>query len=72
MEKSCVKMKNFTKSKNNFGYVHVLTPIGITEKAALTHRFLRTKMDEYEALKAEIKALRSEIERSGEEEIKKV
>jgi len=33
------------------------------EKAAITHRFLQRKMEEYEALKAEIEALRSEIER---------
>ncbi|QHE95147.1 MarR family EPS-associated transcriptional regulator [Pandoraea fibrosis] len=67
MEKGLVKMKNFANSKNKFGYVYVLTPTGISEKAAITHRFLQRKMDEYEALKAEIEALRSEVEKSGEE-----
>ena len=62
MEKGMVKMKNFANSKNKFGYVYVLTPTGITEKAAITHRFLQRKMNEYEALKAEIEALRSEVE----------
>jgi len=56
-----VKMKNFAKSKNKFGYVYVLTPSGVAEKAAITHRFLQRKMDEYEALKVEIDALRSEV-----------
>ena len=54
MEKGLVKMKNFAHSKNKFGYVYVLTPSGIAEKATITHRFLQRKMNEYEALKAEI------------------
>ena len=71
MEKGLVKMKNFANSKNKFGYVYELTPTGIAEKAAITHRFLQRKMDEYEALKAEIEALRSEVEKSGGEETQK-
>jgi EPS-associated MarR family transcriptional regulator len=67
MEKGMVKMKNFATSKNKFGYVYVLTPTGMAEKAAITHRFLQRKMDEYEALKAEIEALRSEVEKPGGE-----
>jgi len=61
MEKGLVKMKNFAHSKNKFGYVYVLTPTGMADKAAITHRFLQRKMDEYEALKAEIEILRSEV-----------
>ncbi len=60
MEKGLVKMQNFQQSKNKFGYVYVLTPRGIAEKAALTNRFLRRKMEEYEALKAEIEALKKD------------
>ena len=67
MEKGLVKMKNFANSKNKFGYVYVLTPTGMAEKAAITHRFLQRKMDEYEALKAEIEALRLEVEKPGEQ-----
>ena len=63
MEKGLVKMKNFANSKNKFGYVYALTPTGVTEKAAITHRFLQRKMGEYEALKAEIEALRSEVDK---------
>jgi hypothetical protein len=58
-----VKIKNFATSKNKFGYVYVLTPTGMAEKADLTHRFLQRKMDEYKALKAEIDALWSEVEK---------
>ena len=39
----------------------------MAEKAAITHRFLKRKIDEYEALKAEIEALRFEVEKSGGE-----
>lgn len=72
MEKGLVKMKNFTSSKNKFGYVYVLTPSGVAEKAAVTHRFLKRKMEEYEALRAEIEALRSEAEIRGDEGVQKV
>jgi EPS-associated MarR family transcriptional regulator len=60
MEKGLVKMKNFAGSKNKFGYVYVLTPSGMAEKATITHRFLQRKMEEYEALRAEIEALQTE------------
>jgi len=61
MEKGLVKMNNFANSKNKFGYVYVLTPSGIAEKAALTRRFLQRKISEYEALRLEIEALKSEV-----------
>ncbi len=60
MEKGLVKMQNFQQSKNKFGYVYVLTPRGISEKAALTNRFLKRKMEEYDALKAEIELLKKD------------
>ena len=61
MDKGWVKMQNFSQSKNKFGYVYMLTPHGMAEKAALTGRFLQRKMEEYEALKAEIEMLRAEV-----------
>ena len=60
MEKGWVKMQNFQNSKNKFKYVYLLTPQGIAEKVALTSRFLDRKMQEYEALKAEIETLRED------------
>jgi EPS-associated MarR family transcriptional regulator len=59
-EKGLVKMKNFASSKNKFGYVYVLTPTGITEKAKIAHHFLLRKMEEYEALRIEIDQLKSD------------
>jgi EPS-associated MarR family transcriptional regulator len=61
MEKGWVKMKNFIHSKNKFGYVYVLTPTGIAERAELTSKFLARKVAEYETLKHEIEVLKAEV-----------
>ncbi len=61
VEKGWLKMQNFSKSTNKLGYAYILTPIGIAEKAALTGRFLKRKMQEYEDLKAEIEALQMDM-----------
>lgn len=60
--KGWVKMQNFGLSKNKFGYVYILTPRGVAERAALTKEFLKRKMEEYDALKREIDSLKSEVE----------
>jgi len=43
----------------------LLTPAGVSEKAALTARFLKRKIVEYEQLKAEIKSLQLEVSGNG-------
>ncbi len=68
MKKGWVKMKNFIHSKNKFGYVYVLTPTGIVERAELTSKFLVRKVAEYETLKHEIEVLRSEVDGRKETE----
>jgi len=60
VEKGHIKMQNFREAEDKRKYVYLLTPKGIAEKTALTGRFLQRKMREYEALKAEIEAVRSE------------
>lgn len=60
MEKGFVKLENFQNSKHKFKYVYVLTPAGMAQKMAMTAHFLRRKMEEYEALKVEIEALKAE------------
>jgi EPS-associated MarR family transcriptional regulator len=62
IDKGLVKLGNFAHSSHHLGYVYLLTPAGIAEKATLTHRFLKRKIAEYEALKAEIEALTAETE----------
>ena len=65
IDKGWVKVQNFSQSKNKFGYIYVLTPSGIAQKAALTGRFLQRKMQEFEALKAEIELLQTETAHTG-------
>ena len=60
LEKGLIKVQNFKSSKRKLAYAYLLTPDGIAEKAALTQRFLKRKMEEYEALKAEIDQLKQE------------
>lgn len=60
-----VKASNFKNSQNKAAYMYLLTPRGIEEKAILTVRFLREKMQEYEALSAEIKQMQREAEGSA-------
>ena len=60
LEKGLIKVQNFKSNKKKMAYAYLLTPAGITEKAILTQRFLKSKIQEYEALKAEIELLKSE------------
>ncbi|OOY11990.1 MarR family EPS-associated transcriptional regulator [Thioclava marina] len=60
VEKGFVKLGNFKAAEDKRRYAYLLTPKGVAEKAAITQRFLSRKMVEFEALKAEIEALRSE------------
>ena len=66
IDKGWVKVHNFSQSKNKFGYIYVLTPQGISEKLALTSRFLKRKLSEYDALKAEIDGLQAEVQTSAQ------
>jgi EPS-associated MarR family transcriptional regulator len=68
MDKGWVKMQNFQNSKNKFKYVYLLTPQGIAERVALTGRFLDRKMQEYEALKAEIESLHQDVQSAGKKD----
>jgi MarR family transcriptional regulator, temperature-dependent positive regulator of motility len=56
-----VKFCNFQRSDNKWGYVYLLTPIGIIEKAAITARFLVRRQREYAQLQEEIVQLQEEV-----------
>ena len=56
-----IKLDNFQRSNNKWGYVYLLTPLGVIEKAAITAKFLARKQQEYNDLKEEIKQLQEEI-----------
>ena len=58
-----VKLDNFQRSDNKWGYAYLLTPVGIVEKAAITARFLVRKQREYTQLQQEITELQEEVRR---------
>jgi EPS-associated MarR family transcriptional regulator len=64
LDKGWVKVQNFQNSKQKLAYAYLLTPAGIVERAALTRRFLNRKVVEFDALRAEIDALRAEAVKS--------
>lgn len=68
VERGLVKVENFGASSHKLGYVHLLTPRGITERTALAAKFLKRKLAEYDALQAEIEAIRKEVQSLADDE----
>lgn len=56
-----IKARNFYNNKQKSAYAYYLTPKGFQEKAQVTYRFLQQKIHEYELLKEQIAALRTEF-----------
>ena len=65
-KKGIVKIERFTTSDNKAGYVYLLTPRGINEKARITASFLKRKLDEYKEIKQESELLQREVEQSAD------
>jgi EPS-associated MarR family transcriptional regulator len=61
LDRGLLTVKRFHNSQNKLAYAYLLTPQGIAEKTALTSQFLTRKVQEYEALRAEIESLQSEV-----------
>lgn len=53
-DKGLIKIGRFGASRHKLGYVRVLTPQGITERARLMTAFLKCKIDEYDQIGAQI------------------
>ena len=60
MDKGWVKVNSFKQNPNKAGYLYLLTPSGVEQKASVTLRFLERKMVEYEEIKREIAQLQKE------------
>jgi EPS-associated MarR family transcriptional regulator len=65
IRKGFVKAHNFKNSHNKKAYLYILTPHGLEEKAKVTYRFLKRKLEEYERLESEIQELRKEVQDLG-------
>jgi len=64
-KKGLIKVKRFKSAKNKVPYTYILTPRGIEEKAILTVRFLKRKIEEYEEIRRQIRVLTQEVEENG-------
>ncbi len=60
IQKGLIKAHNFKNSNNKKAYLYYLTPRGFEEKAKITYRFLRRKIQEFEQLETEIRLLKKE------------
>lgn len=63
IETGLIKAHNFKNSKNKLAYAYILTPAGIEEKARVTVRFLKSRVQQYEELEREINVLREEVQK---------
>jgi len=65
VDRGWIKAANFKNSRNKTAYMYLLTPRGFEEKTRVTAKFLQSKMQEYEALRAEIDQIRDEAQRQA-------
>jgi EPS-associated MarR family transcriptional regulator len=65
VEKGLIKVNNFRHNESKRAYLYYLTPKGMKEKARVTVRFLKVKLNEYENLKLEVAQLQREASRLG-------
>ncbi len=65
-EKGIIKLKSFKSSHKKAGYLYLLTPKGIKQKAEITKRFLKQRLREYDKLQEEIEILKMRLETTGE------
>jgi EPS-associated MarR family transcriptional regulator len=65
VQRGWVTAERFHNSQRKLAYAYLLTPAGIAEKSVMAARFLKRKMDDYEALKSEIDRLQQEAVREA-------
>jgi EPS-associated MarR family transcriptional regulator len=58
VDKGMVKAGKFKRSTSKWGYMYLLTPKGVEEKARLTKHFLQRKLTEREQIIQEIEQLK--------------
>lgn len=61
VDKGLVKCSNFYEARDKRRYLYFLTPMGFSQKVALTSEFLARKVQEHAELTQEIEQLRQEM-----------
>ena len=51
IKKGIIKVQNFRNNKNKLAYTYYLTSMGINEKAILTVKFFKRKLNDYDIIK---------------------
>jgi len=67
IERGLVKARNFRNSRNKLAYMYFLTPAGFEEKARVSLRYLKQKLQEYETLRSEIEELKNDARRMNKQ-----
>ena len=70
IKKGIIKVQNFRNNNNKLAYTYYLTPAGINEKAILTVKFFKRKLNEYDIIKKEIAELEEDMKKINISEIK--
>ena len=70
IKKGIIKVQNFRNNKNKLAYTYYLTSAGINEKAALTVKFFKRKLNDYDILKRELIELEEDMKKIDVSEIK--
>jgi EPS-associated MarR family transcriptional regulator len=61
-----LKIARFRSAESGLGCFYALSPKGLAERKAMTGRFLRQKLLEYEHIKAQIEQLQRELNRDDQ------
>lgn len=70
IKKGIIKVQNFRNNKNKLAYTYYLTSAGINEKAALTVKFFKRKLYDYDILKRELAELEEDMKKINASETK--
>jgi len=65
VQKGLLEATNFKNNRRKLAYSYFLTPRGIQEKARVTARFLKKKIQEYAELRAYIARIRDDVNRNA-------
>ena len=64
IDKGQIKIHNFINARNRRAYAYILTPKGAAEKLRLTRKLLQHKLEEFNALQAELEKMEEELKSS--------
>ncbi len=62
-----VEIERLKKAIGGKQYQYIVTPAGVAEKADLTYRFLKKKLEEYDEIERQIRELRRDMETERED-----